>query len=171
MAQELKIMVGIPASGKSTWAEREKERLEAEGKRCIIVSRDAIRKSFLSPGDDYFSAETETFQEFVDTINANLWDGVDVVIADATHVSAKSRHKLLRHIKPPEGTKLTFEIMEVDLDTAIERNAARTGYARVPNSALQSMRRGFSYPNAEEYPLYEQNFETIEVNVHRKKGQ
>ena len=47
MTIEVKVMVGIPGSGKSTWAHKEAELLEMDGFHTAIISRDEIRKSFV----------------------------------------------------------------------------------------------------------------------------
>ena len=62
MTQELRVMVGIPASGKSTLIEKEVSCLEEERKTTAVVSRDAVRFSMLKEGEDYFAHEDEVYR-------------------------------------------------------------------------------------------------------------
>ena len=52
--RNLFVMVGVPGSGKSTFL---KENFEGKG-NVKIVSRDAIRFSFVKPDEPYFSKES-----------------------------------------------------------------------------------------------------------------
>lgn len=54
----LYVMIGIPGSGKSTWAKANKK------EKDIYVSRDEVRFSLLQDGDEYFSKEKEVLKEF-----------------------------------------------------------------------------------------------------------
>ena len=56
--KNLWIMVGCPASGKSTYLANKAL------SNSVIVSRDAIRFNLLRPGDDYFSKEKEVFEKY-----------------------------------------------------------------------------------------------------------
>ena len=94
MTKEVKIMVGIPGSGKSTFAKQEAQFLEMDGFHVAIISRNEVRKSFVGDGE-YFSRENEVFEEFIRQINECLELGIDYVFVDATHISQQSRAKLL----------------------------------------------------------------------------
>lgn len=80
MTTELKVMVGVPGSGKSTWIEQEVTRLEDDHRTTCVVSRDFVRKSLLNDRDGYFDKETEVFNEFVRQINEAMELGIDVVL-------------------------------------------------------------------------------------------
>lgn len=166
MTTELKVMVGVPGSGKSTWIEQEVAQLEDDHRTTCVVSRDFVRKSLLSDHDGYFDKEVEVFNEFVRQINEAMELGIDVVFADATHISPASRAKLLSRLAADPRTKLTFEVIDVPLDVAIKRNAQRSGFARVPDSAIKNMKRGFSIPAEKEFPKTKWGFSDIKVNVH-----
>lgn len=166
MTTELKVMVGVPGSGKSTWVEQEIARLEDDHRTTCVVSRDFVRKSLLNDHDGYFDKETEVFNEFVRQINEAMELGIDVVFADATHISPASRAKLLGRLAADPHTKLTFEVIDVPLDVAIKRNAQRSGFARVPDSAIKNMKKGFSIPSAKELPKTKWGFLDIKINVH-----
>ena len=92
--KNLYVLVGCPASGKSTWAEK-----WAEQTGALHVSRDKVRFGLLQPGDDYFAKENEVFDAFCNTITAALKKSNYLnVIADATHLNQFGRRKLLDNI-------------------------------------------------------------------------
>lgn len=59
-----------------------------------------------------------------------------------------------------------IEVIDVPLDIAIKRNAQRSGFARVPDSAIKNMKKGFSIPSAKEFPKTKWGFSDIKINVH-----
>lgn len=165
MTIEVKVMVGIPGSGKSTWANKEAELLEMDGFHTAIISRDVIRESFI--GDkDYFSRENEVFEEFVRQINECLEIGIDYIFVDATHISQGSRAKLLSRLRPDGRTRLTFEVCDCGKETCLARNAMREGFARVPDSAIEKMYRGYRPPTPVEFELYKYGFKDVKINHH-----
>ena len=163
---ELKVLVGIPGSGKSTYVHQEMDRLEADHYTTCVISRDNVRQSLLTDRDGYFDKETEVFNEFVRQINEAMELGINVVFADATHISPSSRVKLLGRLIADPHTRLTFEVIDVPTEVALERNAQRTGFARVPDSAIKKMKKGFSIPNEKEFPKNKWGFSDIQVCVH-----
>lgn len=166
MTTELKVMVGVPGSGKSTWVKQEVARIEEEHRTTCVVSRDFVRQSILTDRDGYFDKEVEVFNEFIRQINEAMELGIDVVFVDATHISPASRAKLLGRLIVDPHTKLTFEVIDVPIETALERNAQRTGIARIPDSAIKKMKKGFSIPTEKEFPKTNWGFSNIEVCVH-----
>ena len=149
MAKNLILMSGIPGSGKSTLLK----------KRCdvtkeVIVSRDAIRFSKLNDKDEYFANENEVWKEYITTLKFFLTDDdYETVIADATHLNARAREKVLR---PLEEILKTGNIdvyvlfVNVSLETALERNAQRKGRALVPESAIRNMYCSLQAPSEKE---------------------
>lgn len=128
------IMCGLPASGKSTFAQQ-----FIKNNDIRYVSRDEIRFSMIKEDEEYFSHEKEVFRKFAGTIAQTLVDGFDV-IADATHLNRISRDKLIRAIDQytTEYT-ITYIVLETSLETCMERNAFREERARVPDSVMKSM--------------------------------
>lgn len=166
MTQEVKLMVGIPASGKSTWIKREVEALENEHKTTAVISRDYVREHMLQPGEDYFARETEVFNEFVRQINEAIALGIDVVFIDATHVNHASRNKVLSRLVVDPNTSLTLEVMLTSAATCLNRNSKRTGFAKIPNSAIQKMAKSFKVPEISEFPKNRWGFKNIKINIH-----
>lgn len=139
----LLVLVGIPGSGKSTWA---KEFLE-DSRKGIIISRDAIRFSMLKDTDNYFRYEREVFAEYINQLNTSLHnDEYDWVIADATHISAASRQKLFNNLEVPENVQVVYAVFTTALNTCIERNKNRTGRSHVPTTAIVNMYNTMSDP-------------------------
>lgn len=134
----LNMMMGIPASGKSTFTKKMSNPMD------IVVSRDKIRFNILKDGDKYFSKENEVFDTFVNEINNGLRQGRNVW-ADATHLTRGSRKKLLQKMRNPADINIIF--MDTPLDLAIERNETRNGTKTyVPREDIQDMHRKMEMP-------------------------
>lgn len=170
MTQELKLMVGIPASGKSTWIQKQVARIEEEHRTVCVISRDYVRQNMLRPEDSYFAREDAVFTEFVRQVNEAMEIGFDVVIVDATHINLPSRRKLLSRLNPDPHTRLTLEVMVVPLAVALVRNAHRTGFARIPDSAIHKMNRTFRMPTLDEFPANNYGFSEVKIVVHKEEG-
>ena len=136
------IMCGAPGSGKSYFI---KHNRNVDG---IVVSRDKIRFSMLSDGEEYFSKEKAVFKEFVKQIQKGLDDG-KVVYADATHLNGVSRLKLLNHLNL-KNTDVIPIFFKTSLETCLARNAKREGRAKVPEDALKNMYNSMTSPSNDE---------------------
>lgn len=138
----LYVMVGIPGSGKSTFAKKYLH-------DCKYISRDEIRFAMINATDDYFSQEKHVFIDFIKLIQQNLQLGYDV-IADATHLSTKSRKKLITAIGSIQYN-LIFIVMATNFDICLERNDKREGRQRVPKEIMNSMYARLTYPHKEDF--------------------
>ena len=132
--KELILGMGIPGAGKSTYLEKY---VPYEG---VIVSRDAIRFSMVKPDEEYFSKETEVFNEFIAQIVDALEKGYDVY-ADATHLNAKSRAKVINAVmQRTVPLKISVLWVQVELEVALAQNELRQGTrAYVPKSVIRRM--------------------------------
>ena len=101
--------------------------------------------------EDYFSHETEVFNEFIRLINEALTQH-DEVYVDATHINEQSREKTMRRITV--GCKVIPIVFVTPLSTCLEWNAKREGRARVPDSVIRNMHKDFHDPtdDSREYP-------------------
>ena len=154
----LYILCGPSGSGKSTWASTYEGTIT---KRCSYISRDDIRLSIIKDEEDYFSHEKEVFRRFTSEIVKALKIGVDV-IADATHLNMFSRCKLMQALDMyTRDYEIVFVVFDVDADTCVERNKARTGRRNVPENVIRNMCRDFRAPTKDED---ERVIDIIEVN-------
>ena len=142
----LYIMVGIPGSGKSYIAD-----ILAKEINGTVVSRDTIRFELLNEEDEYFAKEKEVFKEYINEIQYYLDIGKSV-IADATHLNAPSRIKLLDNLYFTEEDYIVPMVIRTPFEVCSERNAQRTGRSRVPDDVLKSMYNSLTDPN--EDPIY-----------------
>lgn len=134
MKHTLIVMMGVSAVGKSFLAKH----IADTHDDCVIVSRDSIRFALLGKGEDYFAHEDEVIKRFYQNISDCL-KVHEYVIADATHLSVKSRRKLFSNINIPSNTRIIGVWIEAPLETALRQNAARTGRARVPEDVIRRM--------------------------------
>ena len=135
----LKIMSGVPASGKTTYIKKH------AAPEDLVVSRDKIRYSLLAPGIPYFSKEDEVFSEFCNQINEGIGK-YDVIWADATHLNNSSRWKLLYNIRRHDFDEVDFIAIETPLEECLERNSLRGNSTKVPESALKNMAASYKRP-------------------------
>ena len=150
----LYLMVGAPASGKSSYANNF---AESSGKPIKVVSRDAIRFSLLNDGAPYFSKEKAVFSKFIKEINDGLDNGD--VIADATHINEVSRMKVINRVDLSK-CKVSCIVLLTDELTAINRNHLREGRARVPDSVISENYARFTHPKTDKFHYHT----IIEVN-------
>lgn len=141
-------MCGIPGSGKTTWVNN--WILETQHD-CRYVSRDEIRFSMLQDEEDYFSHEKEVFQKFIETIKEGLKKGIDVV-ADATHLTPKSRRRVLYALQTKDIDFNTICVcMDTPLDICWRRNLNRQpDRAFVPCESWKSMCDHLEWPHIDE---------------------
>ena len=134
MKNTLIVMVGASGIGKSYLAKH----IQDTHEDCVIVSRDKIRFAMLRDGDDYFKYEHKVERNFYSTITTMLRTH-KYVIADATHLTTKSRRKLFNNITLPSGTRVIGVCIDAPLAIALRQNAMREGRARVPEEAIRRM--------------------------------
>lgn len=139
---DLFVLIGAPASGKSTWAQ------EQVNENTVWISRDKIRNEIVdldhSDASKYFSKETLVYDTYICRITKALMDGKDV-IADATHIDHKSRAKLIRMVraKGVQYDSLIGVVFDTPKDVVLERNSKRAGWRRVPDRAIHEMYEKF----------------------------
>lgn len=133
MKKHLYLMIGVPGSGKSTYAKN----ILKYGD--IYISRDEIRYSLLTEEDDYFAKENEVIKTFIDNIDKSLVNEeyCGDVYADATHLSPKSRAQVLNQLKNKD--KVSAIYLDIPLDLILERNSKRKGRALVPENVVRRM--------------------------------
>lgn len=147
----LYVMVGLPGSGKSTYASRMRWN---EANYVGYISRDTIRAQLLEDGDPYFSREEEVFDMFCDSIVT--WMDKTDIIADATHLSHGSRAKLINALAyrglTTDKYQIVFLVMNTPIETCIKRDANRTGTAHVTEPVIRRMGHALKIPTIDEFP-------------------
>jgi predicted kinase len=140
-------MVGIPASGKSTFA---KKYLNEDG---VYLSRDEERFSMVKENENYFAKEPIVFGSWVGKIAWSLRAGFDVW-ADATHVNEKSRNKTFNELRKHGIDLNKIEVIAVFVDTpfqeCVRRNEERQGRTKVPAAAMRDMVNRLKKPDVSE---------------------
>lgn len=132
---KLIMMVGIPASGKTTYAKTLAERTGA-----VWLSSDDIRKEF---DITKYDAESTKFVFGVlhERMTQALSEGKNV-IHDATNVKRWDRAKALNAV--PRGTHCEAVIMATPVDVCLERNRKRAD--SVPDYVIEKMVKNFQVP-------------------------
>ena len=153
MSKCLILMCGPSGAGKSTWA---KKIAEEQVKPVHYVSRDEVRFSMVSEEEEYFSKENEVFKEWIRRIQSFLDTDEDCyIIADATHLSERSRNKTLDALVLPDNINIIPVSVYPGVQKCLDRNELRSGRARVPRSVIRRMCMSYEAPTSnEKYPYY-----------------
>lgn len=135
--------MGCPGSGKTTFVRNHLKDNQ------VHISRDVIRFSLVKEEEEYFSKENEVFKQFIEQIDAALASGKDV-FADATHLNATSRRKLINALSvKPKSIEVLW--IKTSLEKALEQNENRKDTrSYVPRSAIKRMFYSIERPSFEE---------------------
>ena len=133
--RELVMLVGLPASGKSAYAEQ----LKQEGYH--VHSSDKIREE-LTGDVDFQDKNAEVFTELHRRIKSDLQNGVSCVY-DATNMSMKRRMAFLNEIKQIDCNKVCI-LFAIPVEVCKERNQQRE--RKVPDDVFDRMLRNFWVP-------------------------
>lgn len=160
------IMVGLPARGKSTLAQRIREALEADGRQVAIFNNGDLRRRLLgsmSTRPEFYrpdNAEGRAMREDLCRRNleqARQWlaQGGDVAILDATNVSAQRRALILEELQ--DHPALFIECVNEDpllLDLSIRAKARLPEYASYSEEeAVANFRERLGYYEAMYTPV------------------
>ena len=155
--QQVLILTGISGSGKSTFAKQ----FVQENPNWLRVNRDELRKSILATDlNAYWKNENPEYRQRIETLVSELqrtaiyealrrgWN----VLVDNTHIRQKYLNELLKMLEN-FAVEIRFKLLEVPLETAIARDAARpdvVGEAviREQYGKLQILKRNFNFENS-----------------------
>ena len=145
MTQYIYMMVGAAGAGKSTY-------IKNHFPDAFDVSRDRARFDIMAKykTDDYFAHEKEAFNTYINRINSAIERECETVVLDATHLTPKSRKKVLCRINIPKDAKLYAVVVRPTLEKHIKQNAQRTGKAFVPVDAIVKQYNSYVEPTCEE---------------------
>ena len=115
---KLYIMVGIPGSGKSTYAEK------YLSQTATIFSSDKIRGELLGDENDQSNKEL-IFSTLYSRIREHLLEGKDAVL-DATNVNRFERARTLNNFTDIEDVERIAVFVNTPLDECLVRNGSRT---------------------------------------------
>jgi len=126
----LNVLIGIPCSGKSFYAEK-----IAELNNAVIISTDEIRKE-LTGTYEYLEHMNSTVFEAAhcrikEALSNNLY-----VIFDATNTNKKYRKKVIS-IAKKSSAKIIATVFQTKIDVCIERNSKRLPDRKIPNEKLR----------------------------------
>lgn len=139
------MLVGLPASGKSTFA---KEAMEGR-EDIVYLSSDELRVELL--GDvNRQDANTDVFVEMAKRTVTALKEGKHVIY-DATNTSRKKRQGLLGQL--PKGIEKHVVYMATDMRDILKRNQERD--RTVPESVIERMYKTL------QIPIYSEGWDSI----------
>lgn len=129
----LYVMVGLPGSGKTTYAN------SIEGENIKVFSSDAIRKELY--GDESIQGDNNLiFRMLESRIEEHLTSGYDAV-HDATNLREQNRKKLIQRFCHT-GCEFIAVNMLTDYNTCLERNAGRD--RKVPEEVIERMNKSYT---------------------------
>ena len=131
------MMVGLPYSGKSTYAKQLAEEINAE-----IHSSDAIRAEILGDEQDQTNND-RVFQVLHGRVTKDLSDGKNVIY-DATNLNYKRRMNTLRLLKGITCKKRCI-LMATPFETCVERSKDRKRV--VPYDTIERMYKSIWIPD------------------------
>lgn len=137
-APKVLILVGLPGSGKSTWA--------AGRKGAVTLSSDQMRL-LLSGDETNQSIHGRVFAAMRYMLRERLRLQQALTIIDATNIRRKDRKPFLKIVER-YGAVAEAIYFDVPLDTALRRNEGRV--RRVPTEAIASMSNRMQVPKQEE---------------------
>ena len=130
------MMIGLPASGKSTKAQE-----YAKAYNATIFSSDALRKELY--GDESIQGDnTKLFNTLHRQIKTHLKNGYSAIF-DATNISYKKRMAFLSELKNISCNKICV-LMATPYEECLKRNAEREH--KVPENVIERMYRSIDIP-------------------------
>lgn len=127
--KRLVLLVGIPGSGKSTLAKK----LIARGFLCLNADsiREALYGSAAEQGDPQ-----QVFGVFFKSLEEAMSKGLDIVV-DNTNLNPKQRKPILDRAAKFDYKDVQLWLLDVPLDTCLERNRGRE--RSVPEDIVANM--------------------------------
>ena len=145
------ILVGLPASGKSTWI---KEHYADAEVPHVVLSTDNILEEIAR---DAALTYDEAFQKYSKAVEHLMWHDCErvideqweTIIVDRTNMSVKARRKFIERLKPAgyEFSAVIFEKPDpVEWKRRLEGRLGKT----IPKFVLDSMEKSYEKPSFSE---------------------
>lgn len=150
------ITVGLPASGKSSWAREH----VAQNPDTVIVNNDTIRNDYMDCNQ--ITKWTPQVEEYVRTqrelaIRTAKFKHQNVVV-DNTHMNPKTRRQTMEFCQSLGYAVELVDFQHVSVDECVQRDAQREGRAQVGEKVIRDMYRKFTPRPAEgELPDWQPN--------------
>lgn len=137
----LMIFKGLPGSGKSTEAAALVKR---EPKRWVRINRDDLRSMAVGPGNNPHVRDDRR-EDMVrnaknELVRQAMREGYDVILDD-THLVPMTVKKLHELAASVGDVTVIEKGVNVDVDTCVKRDAARTGFAHVGEKVIRDFAR------------------------------
>lgn len=131
------VLIGLPASGKSTWAAQQ---------RAVTLSSDALRQMLAGDASDQ-SIHVHVFAALRFLLRRRLAIARGDTIIDATNLTPRWRRDWIR-TAANAGVPVEAVWFDTPLETCLRRNAARDRV--VPAEAIRAMAQKLVPPRPEE---------------------
>ncbi len=136
MAGDLYLLVGLPGSGKTTWANSQ------DKNKFVILSTDELSKAFRG----FDKEKRRTFE--IHLAREHLKKGRNVIL-DKMLMSKESRQRYIKALKP-YANKIYVILFDVPLLRCLERNKDRPSHSRVSDRSYISHIKRFEPPSKDE---------------------
>jgi len=131
------VLIGIPGSGKSTWAAKQ---------NATVISSDELR-GVLSGDVKNQDIHAKVFATMRYLLRTRLELGATPTIIDATNIRRKDRKAWLQ-IAHKFGASVDAVLFDLPIEVALERNRKRDRV--VPEDVIRSMAKRLQLPTIEE---------------------
>lgn len=144
---KLIVLVGLPGSGKSAYAQK----IESCCRNTVHISSDVFRERYFSDVNDQ-SHNAEVFEMMKETTLRCLNSGLDVIY-DATNLIRKNRVNLLKDI--PAFVQKDAVIVWAKLEDCLSRDMERD--RKVGEDVIDKMIRNYTVP------YYDEGFDQVSI--------
>lgn len=141
------ITVGLPASGKSSWAREH----VAQNPLTVIVNNDTIRQEYMDRASiTKWSPQVEEVVKVQRELAVRTaWSKQQNVVLDNTHMNPKSRKQITEFCQNLGYTVELVDFQHVSVEECVQRDRLREGRAQVGERVIRDMYRKFSPRPAE----------------------